>query len=184
MSGKNPLGVSKEPQSYEGVNFIVPIGGSQIVKAKRDPNSNDKKYPITTQWINTVNNNTWILTSVVNGSPTWVNDTGYINNDVTGTSATMAPNNQYIADNASLVTLTLPVTATQGAEIQVIGNGAGGWTIAQNAGQTIHMNAVNTTTGTGGSLSSSNRYNCVMLRCTVANTDWVVVNSSGTLTAV
>lgn len=53
MSGKNPLGNSKEPQSYEGLNIVVPVGGWQLIKSKRAPTTNDTKYPIGSIWINT-----------------------------------------------------------------------------------------------------------------------------------
>jgi len=107
-------------------------------------------------------------------------------NDVTGTTQALAINNAYIADNAALVTFTLPATAVQGSYIQIIGNGAGGWSIAQNANQSIKVNNLSTTTGTGGSLSSTNRYNSVQLFAAVggASTVWVAINSSGTFTIV
>lgn len=104
--------------------------------------------------------------------------------DVTGTSQTMAVNAGYIADNASLVTLTLPTTAAQGTVIEVAGNGAGGWTIAQNANQNIKIGSSTTTTGVGGSLASTNQYDGVTLLCTVANTTWVVRSMIGNLTVV
>lgn len=105
-------------------------------------------------------------------------------NDQTTTSVTMSINNAYSANNASLVTLTLPSTAIFGSLIQVSGNGAGGWIIAQNSGQTIHFGSVNTTAGVGGSLASTNRYDQVTVVCSVANTDWVVNSSLGNLTYV
>ncbi len=105
-------------------------------------------------------------------------------NDQTTTSVTMAVNNAYSANNAGLVTLTLPAAAVFGSVVQVSGNGAGGWSIAQNSGQTIHFGSVNTTAGVGGSLASTNRYDQVTLVCSVANTDWVVNSSFGNLTYV
>lgn len=63
MTGKNPLGNSKEPQSYEGLNIIVPVGGWRLVRSTRNPTSNDTKYPIASMWINTSNNTAWLLTS-------------------------------------------------------------------------------------------------------------------------
>ncbi len=104
--------------------------------------------------------------------------------DQTTTSVTMAINKAYSANNAGLVTLTLPATAVFGSIVQVSGNGAGGWLIAQNSGQTIHFGAVNTTTGGGGSLASTSRYDQVTLVCSVANTDWVVNSSLGMITYV
>jgi hypothetical protein len=106
------------------------------------------------------------------------------NNVATGTQA-LAVNQGYITNNgASLVTYTLPATAAQGTEIAVAGFSAGGWMIAQNASQLIHFGNQVTTTGTGGSLSSTNQYDQVLLLCVVANTTWVVLNAVGNLTYV
>ena len=301
MSGKNPI-PTRDPQIYEGTNIIVPFGGTTIVKGKRDPTANDKKYPISSYWVNTATNTVFFLTSngtwvqvvvaalggltlngvligqgsapiiataagtngqlligatsaapafgtvtstgstltyttgantlniditapvtVPNGGtgritltnhgvligagtsaitqsavgatgtvlagntgadPTFQALTDLNVVDVTGTSQAMAVGTTYIADNAGLVTLTLPSTAAQGTIMKIIGNGAGGWSLAQNASQNVKFNGLTTTTGTGGSMSSTNRYNCVTLFCTVANTTWVVANASGSFTFV
>ena len=103
--------------------------------------------------------------------------------DVTGTSATMAVNNGYIADNAGLVTLTLPATAALGSVFAIVGKGAGGWTIAQASGQTIKYGSTTTTTTTG-TLSSNTASDCVTLVCTTANTVFTAWNGVGTLTVV
>ncbi len=87
-------------------------------------------------------------------------------------------------NNGSLITGTLPSTAAFGSVIAIVGYGSGGWSIAQNSGQTIHFGNVNTTTGVGGSLSSTNRYDCVELLCTVADTAFVVRSSIGNITYV
>lgn len=102
--------------------------------------------------------------------------------EVTGTSASMAVENGYIANNAALVTLTLPATAAVGKRVRVIGSGAGGWKIAQNASQVIRSNDGATTVGTGGHLDSTGRYDCVELICIVANTDWVIASITGSPT--
>lgn len=104
--------------------------------------------------------------------------------DVTGTSATMVANNGYMADNAGLVTLTLPATAAQFTMLQIAGNGAGGWTIAQGAGQSINFGNVTSTVGVGGSISSTNKYDQLTLMCVVADTTWTVRSSVGNLTIV
>lgn len=96
----------------------------------------------------------------------------------------MVANNGYVANNAGLVTLTLPVTAAFGTVIRVAGKGAGGWHIAQNAGQTIHFGVVDTSTGAGGSLESTDQYDAVELLCTVADTEWTVLSVIGNLTVV
>jgi hypothetical protein len=68
-----------------------------------------------------------------------------------------------------------------GATISVIGLGAGGWRVAQNAGQLIHKSGTATTTGTGGHIDSGNRYDAVTLVCTVADTEWTIIASQGTI---
>jgi hypothetical protein len=118
-----------------------------------------------------------ITLNAIGGGLTW--------NDVTTTSASAAVNNGYLADNAGLVTVTLPATAAQFSLLAVGGFGAGGWKIAQNAGQSIQFgSAAATTTGVGGSLASTNRYDCVFLLAVVggASTTWLVLNSVGNLT--
>ena len=101
---------------------------------------------------------------------------------VTGTTQAAAVNNGYIANNAGLVTITLPSTATVGSVVAIVGNGAGGWLLAQNSGQVVNFGITPTTSGAGGSLASVNRYDCVEVVCTVANTTWTVRNSVGNIT--
>jgi hypothetical protein len=110
--------------------------------------------------------------------------TGMTWTDVTGTTQAMAVNNGYTANNAGVVTLTLPATAAYGTVMAVVGKGAGGWTIAQNSGQTIHFGATNTTSGATGTLSSTKQYDTVFILCTVANNEFTVYSSIGNLTVV
>ena len=118
-----------------------------------------------------------ITISSTGGGLTWT--------DVTASTQTMAVNNGYTSnDGATLVTFTLPATAAYGTIIAVVGKAAGLWTIAQNALQTIHYGATNSTTGTGGSLSSTKQYDVVYLLTTIANTDFTVLDSIGNLTIV
>lgn len=109
---------------------------------------------------------------------------GLVWNDQTTTSVTMAAGNAYIADNAALVTLTLPGTAALGDVFAVQGKGAGLWTIAQAAGQTIHFGSVATTAGVGGSLSATNQYDAIELVCITANTTFAVRFAIGNITYV
>lgn len=93
--------------------------------------------------------------------------------DVTGTSQAMVADGGYVADNAGLVTLTLPTTAAFGTSINVVGKGSGGWTIAQNASQSIQIGSSVSTVGVSGSVSSTNQWDSVCLICVTANTKWV-----------
>lgn len=97
--------------------------------------------------------------------------------NVTGTSQTMVADGGYVANNAGLVTLTLPATAAFGTFLYIQGTGAGGWTIAQNAGQSIHIGNVASTVGAGGSVASSNQFDSLILLCTVANTTWCAMGA-------
>ncbi len=99
--------------------------------------------------------------------------------EVTGTTQAMTVNTGYIANNAALVTLTLPATAALGSVFAVAGKGAGGWKIAQNASQVIHFGNVDSTTGSGGSVASTLRRDVIYLICTTADTDFEVTGSVG-----
>lgn len=98
------------------------------------------------------------------------------------TNTSMVAGNAYIAaNNVSMVTLTLPATQQLGDILQVVGFGAGGWQIAQNAGQIIHLGSSATTTGTGGFLQFTNQYDTVTLVSVNAN-QWVAYASIGNIT--
>jgi len=110
---------------------------------------------------------------------------GFMWNVITAASASLVASNGYIANNAGTVTFTLPVTTAVGDMYRVTGiNNATGWSIAQNAGQTIHFGASNTTTGAPGSLTSSATRDSIEILCVVANTDFNVLSSIGNITVV
>lgn len=109
---------------------------------------------------------------------------GYINN-VTGTSAILANNQTYIANNASRVGFLLPATADIGTIIYVVGSGSGGWQISQNANQQIIVTASSSTTlGVGGSVSSTNAANNLAMMCTTPNLIWTVISQNGSFTVI
>lgn len=107
------------------------------------------------------------------------------NTEVTGTTQAMVSNVDYLANSASLITFTLPASPAKWDVLTVTGNGSGGWKIAQNSGQKIHS-TTDTTTGTGGYIASSARYDSVTLRCVVAgaSAEWVIFSQRGTITVV
>lgn len=128
-----------------------------------------------------------VLVATTGSAPTWANMASTNIVDVTGTSQAMSAGTTYIADNATTtVVFTLPASGALGDTLSIVGNGAAGWKIAQNANQAIKVNTLTTTTGTGGSLNSTTRYNDVTLRCVVAgaSTIWNAQAGNGSYTIV
>ncbi len=97
--------------------------------------------------------------------------------DEAASPVAMVPENGYVADTGGLLTFTLPALAAFGTMLTVVGKGAGGWLIAQNAGQNIQVGAVSSTVGVGGSVASQNRFDSIVLLCTTANTTWTSVGA-------
>lgn len=124
--------------------------------------------------------------TVTNGAGTiTIASSSFAWNQVAGNTVSPAViNNGYITQNAGLTTITLPAAAVYGSTIEIIGEGAGGFVIAQNAGQNIQYGNLSTTPGVGGSLASSNRYDTVRLVCRVANTTFHVTSATGVLNVV
>lgn len=104
--------------------------------------------------------------------------------EVTGTSQTIAVNNRYSANNASLVTFTLPSTAAIGDWFEIMGKGAGLFKIAQNASGQINCVNQSTTAGVGGSLTAVEQYNWIRCTCITANNIWDVTGITGDFTIV
>ena len=104
--------------------------------------------------------------------------------EVTGTTQSCEVNTGYITNNASLVTATLPTTASVGDVIRIIGKGTGMWKLAQNASQYIRFAGLTTTTGAGGYLQAENAYDCIEIMCTTKNNGWTVISSVGNIVVV
>lgn len=105
-------------------------------------------------------------------------------NVITGTTQTMVSNNGYIANNAGLVTFTLPATSVVGDIIYLTGIGTSSWRIVYGAGQAVQVGAIGSTVTTG-SVSSTNTFDAINIVCTVANTKWQAFNGvEGNLTIV
>jgi hypothetical protein len=117
------------------------------------------------------------ITISASGSSGWV--------DQTTTPVTMVTNTGYTSDaGATLINFTLPTTSAIGDKVEINGKGAGLYMIDQAAGQQIHFGNLASTAGTGGSVSSTLQYDCITLRCIIANTTWVVTSSVGNFTVV
>lgn len=106
-------------------------------------------------------------------------------NVITADLNPVVKNHGYICNKVGLLTLTLPTTAAVGEIFRVTGiNTALGWTVAQNAGQQIHIDNLSTTAGVGGSISSSAVRDSVELVCVVADTEWNATSFVGTITVI
>lgn len=104
--------------------------------------------------------------------------------EIVSTSDTLIPNSGYIANNASLVTLTLPNGGNIGDTITIVGKGAGLFRIAQPAGKTIYIVSDSTTTGVTGSITAIEQYASVELVCTNTDDDWTAKTVTGNFTVV
>ncbi len=109
---------------------------------------------------------------------------GFSTVDQTTTPVTMVASTQYIADNAGLVTLTLPAIAAIGDTFRIIGKGAGGWIMGQAAGQTSHVGNQPTTLGVAGTVASTNQWDVINIICVTANTTFSVQVNQGNVTVV
>lgn len=123
-----------------------------------------------------INSASGAVTISATGALSWTN--------VTGTTQTIAANNGYAADNAALVTFTLPATAAIGEEYEIYAKNTGGWLIAQNTGQSIRIGNQLTTSGVGGSLASTSTGDFVRIKCITANVAFAVTDSMGNITYV
>jgi len=107
---------------------------------------------------------------------------GVLWEEITDASKTMVVGEGYIENRGTAVTFTLPSSAAVGDVMRVTGIGAGGWKIAQNAGQTIYFGTSSTTTGAGGYLESTEVRDSVELVCVATDTDFNVISSVGNIT--
>lgn len=92
---------------------------------------------------------------------------------ISGTSQSAAVQTGYIPTNAGLTTITLPTTFAVGDRISVQGQGSGGWTINAGASRTVQVGS--SATSSGGTVSSTNRYDSINLIGIVANSTWATL---------
>ena len=201
VGGANGALTSVAPSATAGVPVISggasanPSFGTAVVAGGGTGNTTFTAYSVicagTTatgafQNVSGVGTSGQVLTSQGSSAlPAWATPGASFAWSVITANQSAAVNNGYIANKASNLILTLPTTAAVGTLIEVTGmNTALGWTVAQNAGQQIFFGTSTTTSGTGGSLSSSNTYDAVRLVCNVANTSWIVISSIGNITVV
>ena len=112
--------------------------------------------PIATAWIqlnNAADNFTW-------------------NNVITATQIMISANGYVINYSGGLCTLTLPALSAIGDEIAIAGVSAGGWALAQGAGQSIIIAPAQSTVGVTGSIVSEMANCSIQLVCVTANLTW------------
>ena len=150
-------------------NFVntVATGGTSTsvfitVFAERDPTIHDTSYPVQKRWINLANGQEWILISFSStGGVITANWLQLFTNSIpTGavwvdqaTSTDMVVGFYYFATAA--ITLTLPTTAVQGDEFQVVASSSGAVLIQSATGQYIALGDI-TSAEAGGTTSSAN----------------------------
>lgn len=105
---------------------------------------------------------------------------GGFNINAASTGVALVAQNSYTATQAAQTSFSLPATAAVGDMFVVasaLGNTAG-WIITQGASQEIWANTNHTTNGAGGTLAGA-IHTSVVLMCTIANTEFVVIGGSG-----
>lgn len=101
---------------------------------------------------------------------------------VTILNTNMASDTNYIVNYTSggptgRAVLLLPASSSAGDLISISGLSQGGWQVTQNASQILNVGSVATTTGTGGSISSTNGFDSLSLRCLVSNLQWAALGA-------
>lgn len=107
---------------------------------------------------------------------------------VTATSNIVMPTNSRIyVEGATPIQLRLPSVSSKNDSIEIVGTATGnGFTVTQGSGQYIVFSGdgtvvgtERTSTGTGGSMAPDEVVAVVELVCTVANTEWTVLDAKG-----
>lgn len=120
---------------------------------------------------------TAVWTAYSTTSAQWIN--------VTSATQTIAVNKGYIANNAAGVTFLLPSSAMVGSEFAIQGSEAGGWSVTQNINQLLHIGNAISSTGIGGSIASTNRYDSIRFVCIVQDLEWACIGGpQGNITLV
>ncbi len=88
----------------------------------------------------------------------------------------------YFMTNSSPVSYLLPSIATIGQIIQIVNLGTSTVTISQSASQQVFIGSVGTTSGTGGSLLSSNFGDSITLVCSTINNQFISLSTQGNWT--
>lgn len=124
-----------------------------------------------------------LLSTDGSGNMAWSNPEG-IGWRVVTSNTTLVANNNYIANNSSSITLTLPTTAAIGSVIEIVGVGSDIWTIAQNAGQSILFVDTASTTGVSGSATPLEPRASLKLVCYSVDSGFAIASASGNINLI
>lgn len=128
------------------------------------------------------------ISTSASGSTVTITATGssaFTWSEITASTVSMLVNNGYILNNAGGVTATLPVTAAVGTTMRIAGKGSGGWTLAQNTGQSIQFESQVTTVSSGTITPETlpaDQYAALELLCITADTVFEVISCVGNFT--
>jgi hypothetical protein len=86
-----------------------------------------------------------------------------------------------VVSPAGVLNLTLPATSAVGDTVEILLRGGSGFIINQLNNQQIFYLGNTTTLGTAGTIASTLEGDYVKLICVVANTEWSVINVSGSI---
>lgn len=106
--------------------------------------------------------------------------TGGFNAHASATGGALLAQNSYVVTQAGQASFSLPATAAVGDMFLIAAaqSNAAGWIITQGASQEIWLNTSHTTNGATGTLAGAVSTS-VVLMCTVANVEFIVVGGTG-----
>jgi len=172
LSGALALGTALAPE-YGGSGQSSYVDG-QVLIGNTIGNTLGKATLTAGVGVAIANGGSSITINAAGGGITW--------STITGATAGAIGHGYFCNHAVTRVVVTLPDTAAVGDIIRLSGVGVAGWEVAQNAGETIYMGSLATTTGVIGKLQSTDTRDCIELVCFVANTDWQVLSSMGNIT--
>lgn len=105
---------------------------------------------------------------------------------ISATTLAMVVNTKYLITAGTTCTMTLPATSSAGDVIVVAGAGgaSAGWSLTQNAGQSIEWGSLTTTVGASGHISSTDNSDGFTIVCVTANTFWALSQPQGNMTII
>lgn len=109
---------------------------------------------------------------------------GFAVTSVAGASQALVSQGTYIANDSALTTFTLPATSAVGDIINIVGSAlnTNGWKVTYTTGQIIWGPAGSSTITTGNAASATAAAQTMTMMAVVANTTWVIIANSGTIT--